>query len=118
MRLYISSVEGVDAINQRLDQYRTAIRKAVMDIATYFAPVIEQYAKNNAIWTDRTGNARQGLEGFAVQIATDIVHLYLKHKMEYGKWLEVRWSGRYSIILPAFEAHYAEITRMLKETFK
>lgn len=58
------------------------------------------YARANAPWTDRTGNARQGLK--AKHEKTPMVEhaLIIYHSMPYGIWLEVRWSGRYAIIGP------------------
>ena len=58
------------------------------------------YARANAPWTDRTGNARAGLS--AKHVAEPMVKhtLVIYHTMPYGYWLEVRWSGRYAIIGP------------------
>lgn len=68
---------------------------------------MEAYAKDNAPWTDRTGNARKGLKGYAGTygggdaIAGDR-HYYaaVKHgdDIDYGIWLEVRWGGKWGII--------------------
>jgi len=60
----------------------------------------ETYARENAPWTDRTGNARNGL--FVVHEKEPMVihRLITYHTMSYGLWLEVRWSGRYAIIGP------------------
>lgn len=60
----------------------------------------ESYARLNASWTDRTGNARQGL--FAEhQPEHMVVHrLVVYGTMPYTFWLEVRWSGKYAIIGP------------------
>lgn len=60
----------------------------------------QSYARANAPWTDRTGNARAGLD--AKHESTPMVEhsLVIFHKMPYGVWLEVRWSGRYAIIGP------------------
>jgi hypothetical protein len=58
--------------------------------------------KSNAKWTDRTGNARQGLNA-DVQVSTNNVAIVLYHTVPYGVFLEVRWGGRYAIILPAMQ---------------
>lgn len=66
------------------------------------APLLN-YARQNAPWTDRTGNARNGL---FTQVNTDGkggVQLVLAHGVPYGIWLEVRWSGRFAIIAPAIQ---------------
>jgi hypothetical protein len=66
------------------------------------APEVESYMKNNAPWTDRTGNARNGLAARAYESGNE-VGIVLYHQVSYGIWLEVRWSGRYAIINPTIE---------------
>lgn len=48
---------------------------------------LEDYAKQYASWTDRTGHARQSLHG-GVDAHGDRYVLYLSHGMEYGILLE------------------------------
>jgi hypothetical protein len=60
------------------------------------------WMKSNAPWTDRTGNARNGLNG-VVNRDGDWTSITFFHSVPYGIWLEVRWSGKYSIIGPAVE---------------
>lgn len=99
-----------------LDDYATRIRKALGALADFFAARLEAYAKQNAPWTDRSGNARQGLRAFAIKTAVRVI-IYLVHSESYGKYLELgttnedkseRMAPR-PIIVPTLEAHYAEI---------
>jgi len=96
--------------------YHDKVVAAVGVLMTLFAGKIEAYAKANAPWTDRTGNARQTLFT-VVDLATDMVTLYLSHGMEYGKFLELCNSGKYAIIMPALQAAYGEISQALKDLF-
>ena len=66
---------------------------------TGFAQEVENYAKENAPWDDRTGDARDGLTARGEQRLTKYT-IYLFHTVDYGIWLEVRWDGKYAIILP------------------
>jgi hypothetical protein len=97
--------------------YVQRVLAAVFDLAHVFAAKIEAYAKTNAVWTDRTGNARQGLTARAFKDATSVV-LVLWHQMFYGIFLEVSNGGRYAIILRTLEAHYSAfmqaIARLLR----
>lgn len=98
-------------------RYEQRVIEAINAVADYFAPVLESYAKQNAPWTDQTGAARATLHGFKVELAKEVVAIYLAHGMDYGIWLEVRFQGAYSVILPTLESHYGEITKMLKDIF-
>jgi hypothetical protein len=94
--------------------YHSRVIAAVASLVVFFSAKVEAYAKANAPWTDRTGNARQSL--FAVtDLAEDTITLYLSHGMDYGKWLELCNQGKYAIILPALQAHYHEFMQAVKD---
>lgn len=67
-----------------------------------FAQRVEAYAKENAPWEDQTGDAREGLNASAHTTPIEYV-ITLAHGVEYGIWLEVRWGGRFAIIMPTLE---------------
>lgn len=68
----------------------------------------------NAPWEDRTGDARDGL-GWSLDESLTAPTVYLFHSVSYGVWLEVRWSGKYAIIVPTIEEFGPELIRMLEE---
>lgn len=86
---------------------KTAERKLHREldlIMEYNAPQVEAQMKVDAPWNDQTGNARQGLGARA--FSEDTNHgIVLFHSVAYGIWLEVRWGGRYAIILPTIEQY-------------
>lgn len=67
--------------------------------AVQLAKDMETFANQNAPWTDRTTDARQGLSGepFA---ENGIVGASIVHSVPYGIWLENRFERRYAIIGP------------------
>lgn len=79
------------------------VKKGMAAAALYVAPQAEQYMKNNAKWTDRTGAARSGL-GAKPQLGANSVAIVLYHSVPYGIWLEVRWGGKYAIIEPTIHS--------------
>lgn len=81
------------------------IRRAMVTAAHYVAPQAEEFMKNNASWTDQTGNARNGLKAVVETGGVDTVAIVLFHSVPYGVFLEVRWGGRYAIIEPALQAY-------------
>lgn len=76
--------------------------KAVMARMEYFAPQIEGDMKINAPWTDRTGNARNGLAARAFHSGQEM-GIVLYHQVPYGIYLETRWSGKFAIINPSID---------------
>lgn len=88
-------MDGLNRGPERLD-------KQLMALMEYYAPQVENWMKDNAPWTDRTGNARNGLATRAFEDSS-AKGLILYGQVPYQIWLEVRWSGKYGIIVPAME---------------
>lgn len=116
----MSSIDwnGTDQrVIQAMGEYQGRVIQAVRQVAQYWQPVLERYAKDHAPWQDQTGNARQALHTWVETLAKDTVALYLAHGMDYGIYLETRFQGRYAVIAPTLEAHYRPIGDMLKGIF-
>lgn len=103
---------------RNLTVYRGKVHQACFKVAQYFEPIVESQAKINARWTDRTGQARLGLTGLAVDVSETIIELYLYGKAPHQIFLELRNSGRYAIILETLEAQYGAIFAMLQDVLK
>lgn len=95
-----------------LERHEARIGRAVAALGEMLAAKMEGYAKANAPWQDRTGEARAGLTGLSVA-AADLVTVYLYHQADHGKWLEIARGGPYQIILPTLTAHYGEAMALL-----
>lgn len=104
-------------IAEGLERYEKLVLEAVYQLMLSWAPQIESSGKAGAPWTDRTGNARQSLFS-VVEQGKDRVVLYFSHGMEYGVYLELRWQGRYSIIMRTLESYYGPIGGSLKGLLK
>lgn len=91
-----------------LTNYERRLFAALDALALYWTGPLEESAKANAPWTDRTGNARQTL--FSVREAErEVVRIWLSHGMEYGKWLELCNAGTYAVVMKTLQAHYPQI---------
>lgn len=98
-------------------EYGKKVLQAIVALARIFAAKIEAWAKQNASWTDRTSNARQGLTCRALKTATGVI-IVLFHTMEYGIWLETAHAGKYAIIMKALETHYSPLMLALQALVK
>ena len=96
------------------EEYRRRLLEAVYQLGAVFAARIEAYAKRYARWTDRTGNARQGLTARAFRLAAGVT-IVLWHSVAYGIWLEVAHAGRYAIILESLAQHYGPLMAALRQ---
>ncbi|MGX9924108.1 hypothetical protein ACWIG4_30140 [Streptomyces sp. NPDC002248] len=72
-----------------------------------------EYAKANAPWEDRTGDARDGLD-VDVDDSGNTIVLSLFHTVDYGQWLETIQNGRFAIIMPTLEIYGQEIKRRIE----
>jgi hypothetical protein len=91
-----------DGLSRNLKQGPAKVKRAAMITAHRMAPEVEAYMKNNAPWTDRTGNARNGLAAHAYQDG-DQIGILLYHQVSYGIWLEIANAAKYAIINPTIE---------------
>lgn len=108
---------GVGGMRQKMLSYADTVKFAIKQVANYWKAVFERYAKEEAVWTDRTANARQSLHAWVEDTKDDLVTLYLSHGMEYGVHLETSYASRWAIIWPTIEAHLTRIAKMLKGIF-
>ncbi len=101
-----------------LEQYGDRVLTAVAAVAQYVATQMQDAAKANAPWEDRTGNARSGLFGTSeADFASKVVTIYLSHAatLDYGIWLELANEGRYAVVMQTMEAHYDQLMSLLRD---
>ena len=109
------------ALAEAIERYGERVLVAVQAVAGEVATLMQNAAKDNARWTDRTGNARSGLFGTAeAEFAQELVVIYLSHgaDIDYGVYLETRYGGRYAIIMRTIEQHLPQLRRMLEELLR
>lgn len=83
----------------KLRTFDDEIDRMVRFIMDYAAVEGAAKMKQNAPWTDRTGAARNGL--FTItEHSKGSYSITFSHSVNYGIWLEVKYSGRDAIIMP------------------
>jgi len=95
------------------------VRRAMYAACAFKAPQAEAHMKSYAPWTDRTGNARNGLKAKATTpgggVHGNVMALVLFGSVPYQIYLETRWSGRYAIILPTVELFGPQVMDLLEK---
>lgn len=86
-----------DGLIQGLQGTETKAMIAIRMYAENAALSLQNYARQKARWTDRTGNARQRLTGTSLPLINGY-KLQLAHGVDYGKWLELAHERKYAII--------------------
>ena len=106
-----------DPITPRLKKMGDKLDSAMAAVTELHAPKVQASARMNAPWKDRTSNARNGL--FAEPVHERLKHsIVLFHSVPYGIWLEVRWSGRYAIIVPTIQSEGPKVMRTMSTVMK
>lgn len=91
--------------------------RGVAGVMEYWDSRIESHMKVLAPWTDRTGNARQGLYAKAGHDPFKSHWITLGYRVPYGIWLEVRFAGRYSIVIPSLVIYGPKIMQSMNKLF-
>ena len=106
------------ALGELTEAYVAAIRRGVLALAERYTGEIESWMKDNAPWTDRTGEARRTLHSEVLEIADQAVVIILGHGQDYGVFLELKFGGRDSVIFPALDYFlpriWADVQAMLR----
>lgn len=87
---------------KNLQSFQSKFDAAVSALCENGSEKMEQYAKENRPWTDRTGLARQSLKG-SWERTDDGYVVKIAHGVDYGVWLEFAKERRYAILLPTIE---------------
>jgi hypothetical protein len=102
----------MDTLTPGIKSLPDNINTAIKGVMQYHEPQVESYMRNNAPWTDRTSNARNGLSAKAISEGT--VHaIVVFHQVPYGPWLELSNNGKYRIIVPTVISQGAEVMRTI-----
>jgi hypothetical protein len=103
------NVDVNKAIDKKIEDFVNTVCKPT-------AAHAEQYAKDNAPWTDRTGEARKMLLGGVINTDDDI-GFFVAHRKDYGEWLETANDGRYAILRPTVEHFRDDFLNLARKTF-
>jgi hypothetical protein len=139
----IEWVTPPSVLANNIAKYGERILVAVQAVATRWGQGIQDDARRNAPWEDRTGNARSGIffavDGFGLGTITgevtadakaemsdvtvesgdkDTLIVTLGHSVFYGRYLELSNGGRYAIIMSTIEANLGDLERMVRELLR
>jgi len=136
-------VVAPDVIAKGLEEYGERALVAIQAVANYWGQSIQDEAREDAVWEDRTGNARGGLffalDGFGLEPLTgevtpeaksemsdvavesgnaDTLIITLGHTVFYGKFLELSNGGKYAVVMSTIEKNLGSLERQVQDVFK
>jgi hypothetical protein len=97
-------------LQTNLKTFEPKLDRGLVALTERAGQTITDTAKRNAPWTDRTTNARNGLET-NVEHSLNKHRITLFHKVDYGIWLEIAHAGKYRIIMPTLESEGRKLMR-------
>lgn len=126
-----------------IEKYGRDALVAVQAVANYWGQSVQDAARQDAAWEDRTGNARGGIffavDGFGMSPLVgnvtpeaksemsdvaiesgdkDTLIITLGHTVFYGKFLETSNGETYAIIMTTIEQNLPMLERMLRDALK
>jgi hypothetical protein len=134
-------VNPPENLKRNIADYGRRVVVAVIAELSQAGAKMQNDARQNAIWVDRTGAARSGLfyavesdqgvvygklgprAALAMERKTDasveehasgMIELYLAHTVFYGRFLELSNGGRYAIVMSTIQRNLPELERQLK----
>ena len=81
----------------KLNSMKQKSRTSLQIIANSAVKAMEKYAKANARWENRTGDARKLLKG-STRWEEDALIAAISHNVDYGMWLELCNEKKYAIL--------------------
>jgi len=130
-------------ISKGVVDYGNKIEAALYAIAGKWGQDVQDEARQDAQWTDRTGNARSGIfyavDGFGMgtmigEVSAEAKTLMkdtsveegsakslvivVSHTVFYGKFLETKQGGKYAIIMSTIEKNLPRLEKLVQGIFK
>jgi hypothetical protein len=108
---------GLQQVLDMPENARAAIDAAVESAMDKLAAEMEQYAKDNAPWRDRTGDARAGLHA-DVSSQGGVFAITLAYDVYYGFYLETHNGGEFAIVTPTVQLFASKVMGAVLEELR
>ena len=98
------------AMAARADTWWTRVETNLVSEMQNAGELVRAYAVSSHPWQNRTGAAEAGLT-VTVTFNGSEIELSLAHGVDYGRWLETRWGGRWGVIPQAISVGIPLVTQ-------
>ncbi|WP_354088145.1 hypothetical protein [Clostridium algidicarnis] len=105
---------NIESVINGLSEFEMKSKAAIGVYADTAGKKLEDHAKNNTKWTDRTGLSRKTIEG-GKQWEGDKCNVYVTGNTEQFPYLELAMDKQYSILKPTVNKLSPEILKGLNK---
>ena len=109
---YTVTIDGNEVI-KNLNELEGRVKAGLEVIGQTVGAQMKSYAQANAPWTDRTGNARGGLD-YDCKWEGTTLDISVFHTVDYGIWLEIAHAQRFAILQDARNSQVETLKNMIK----
>lgn len=101
---------NANSLKQGLERMASRSDVAIKEYLDTAGLKLQNYAKKNAPWTDRSGRARTSLN-YSVEAIPVGYRLIIAHGVDYGIWLELAHEKRFAILDKTIQQNSSEIMK-------
>lgn len=107
---------GTAQVLRNLNRWHEEKRAGIEAVGKLTAQEMARYSKRADVakWTDRTGNARQGLKGGFLWRNKLQAIIYIAHRVTYGVHLELGFGKRFADLQPTVNKFRVSVISKLK----
>ena len=109
---YTVTIDGNEVI-KNLTELEGRVKAGLEVVGQTVGAQMKSYAQANAPWTDRTGNARGGLD-YDCKWEGTTLDISVFHTVDYGIWLEIAHAQRFAILQDARNSQVETFKNMIK----
>lgn len=105
------NIPKTDKMIAELEVTNNMLKESLRIITDTAAKKMANWAKENAIWTDRTANARQRMSGKGYWEDNHTLVCAVMHNVDYGIWLELAHAKKFAILEQAIESQKNDLIK-------
>lgn len=110
-------VVSPDELGAAVIRYGDYLVRSILRELERIARDIAAWMQANHPWSNRTGEAEQGLRCEAFESDGGLL-LVAYHSAAHGKWLELKWGGIWGVIPLGLETHYGAIMQAARDALR
>ncbi|WP_443660491.1 hypothetical protein [Clostridium algidicarnis] len=104
-------MKGLEENMKKLKQFTPKLKAALALDARNIASEMEQWAKQNIVWKDRTAHARLFLKSTVTWKNSNELMIAISHHVDYGVYLELCNEGKYAILEKSIQEYVPEFQK-------